>query len=565
MPIPASSIVNVTPGVVSAGGTTPPLTGLLLDNGSRVPLGSVLSFPSQLSVATYFGAASAVAAWATAYFNGFDNSPLKPNNLLVAQYNQNAVGAWLRGGSVAALTLTQLQAINATLNVTINGTPYSGSVNLTAATGFVNAASIINTALAAPVVGVDGVVTGAISATTLTVSAVSSGQVQVGDVLSGSGVTAGTYITALGTGTGGTGTYTVSASQTVGSTAITASLPAVSYDATSGGFLINSSTTGAASTITFGTGAAATSLNLTQATGAVNSQGAIAATPAGAMNSIVATTTAWASFTHLWNASTADKLAFAAWNNGQNNRFAYVFTDTDVTATQSNFTGAFYQIQQAGYSGVIPVYDPSDVTKSAFVMGTAASINFSAANGRVDFAFRSQSGLTPGVTGQTVASQLQTNGYNYYGQYATATTVSNIFYPGSCSGPFKWADSYFNQIWLNTSFQAALFNLLVTTGSVPYNDAGYNMIQQACMDTINSALNFGAIRPNVPLSSSQIAAVNNAAGVQIDKTLSTRGWYLQVLPATAPQRVARQSPPITFWYMDGQAVQQINLASYEVQ
>jgi hypothetical protein len=135
MPIPASSIVNVTPGVVSAGGTTPPLTGLLLDNGSRVPLGSVLSFPSQLSVATYFGAASAVAAWATAYFNGFDNSPLKPNNLLVAQYNQNAVGAWLRGGSVAALTLTQLQAINATLNVTINGTPYSGSVNLTAATG----------------------------------------------------------------------------------------------------------------------------------------------------------------------------------------------------------------------------------------------------------------------------------------------------------------------------------------------------------------------------------------------------------------------------------------------
>ncbi|MDR3373159.1 MAG: DUF2793 domain-containing protein [Ancalomicrobiaceae bacterium] len=65
------------------------------------------------------------------------------------------------------------------------------------------------------------VFTGAISGTTLTVSAVASGTLQVGQVLSGSGVTAGTTITALGTGTGGTGTYTVSASQTVASTTIT--------------------------------------------------------------------------------------------------------------------------------------------------------------------------------------------------------------------------------------------------------------------------------------------------------------------------------------------------------
>lgn len=66
------------------------------------------------------------------------------------------------------------------------------------------------------------VVTGAISGTTLTVSAVSSGTLAVGQVISGSGVTAGTYITALGTGVGGVGTYTVSASQTAASTTITA-------------------------------------------------------------------------------------------------------------------------------------------------------------------------------------------------------------------------------------------------------------------------------------------------------------------------------------------------------
>lgn len=65
--------------------------------------------------------------------------------------------------------------------------------------------------------------TGTISTTTLTVSAVASGQLAVGQQITGTGVTPGTYITALGTGLGNTGTYTINVSQTVGSpTAMTA-------------------------------------------------------------------------------------------------------------------------------------------------------------------------------------------------------------------------------------------------------------------------------------------------------------------------------------------------------
>lgn len=68
--------------------------------------------------------------------------------------------------------------------------------------------------------------TGSISGTTLTVTARSGapgGTLAVGDVITGSGVTGGTTITALGTGTGLTGTYTVNHSQTVGSTAMSTS------------------------------------------------------------------------------------------------------------------------------------------------------------------------------------------------------------------------------------------------------------------------------------------------------------------------------------------------------
>lgn len=65
-------------------------------------------------------------------------------------------------------------------------------------------------------------VTGSISGNTLTVTAVASGTVAVGNMISGTGVRAGTLITALGTGTGGTGTYTLGgASQTVSSRTIT--------------------------------------------------------------------------------------------------------------------------------------------------------------------------------------------------------------------------------------------------------------------------------------------------------------------------------------------------------
>ena len=65
---------------------------------------------------------------------------------------------------------------------------------------------------------------GAISGTTLTVTSLLTGQLEVGVVIIGNGIAANTTITALGTGTGGVGTYTVSVSQSVSLTTITATV-----------------------------------------------------------------------------------------------------------------------------------------------------------------------------------------------------------------------------------------------------------------------------------------------------------------------------------------------------
>ena len=68
--------------------------------------------------------------------------------------------------------------------------------------------------------------TGSIATTTLTVTvAPTEGSIYIGMPITGTGVTAGTTITAFGTGGGLTGTYTVSTSQTVSSTTITGTLP----------------------------------------------------------------------------------------------------------------------------------------------------------------------------------------------------------------------------------------------------------------------------------------------------------------------------------------------------
>jgi hypothetical protein len=66
--------------------------------------------------------------------------------------------------------------------------------------------------------------TGSISGTTLTITAIASGAVALGQTISGTGITAGTTIVGFGTGSGGnineTGTYTVNVSQSVTSTTI---------------------------------------------------------------------------------------------------------------------------------------------------------------------------------------------------------------------------------------------------------------------------------------------------------------------------------------------------------
>ena len=71
----------------------------------------------------------------------------------------------------------------------------------------------------------EGIYTGSVTSTTLTITALQSGEpLTLGQYVSGTGITAGSYITAFVSGSGGIGTYTLSASSSAtGSITITSS------------------------------------------------------------------------------------------------------------------------------------------------------------------------------------------------------------------------------------------------------------------------------------------------------------------------------------------------------
>ena len=585
--IPASQLANVIPGVLGTGGSPLSLNAVFLTNDPSIPIGTVQAFSSSANVSSWFGATATEAVQAAIYFSGYTGCKALPQTLYFAQYNTAAVAAYLRGGSVSALTLAQLQALSGTLAVTVNGELITSSaINLSSATSFSNAATLIQTALQTTGNKFVGTATCVASSPTVTIVSTTSGSLAVGDTIVMTGVPTGSTITAFGTYTTTAGTGTVTISQNATSTQATAVaitstiLATVTYDTLRQAFVVTSPTTGALSTMGYATaGALANGLFLTAATGAVLSQGAAAATPAGIMNQVVSQTQNFATFMTVTEQSLINKQAFATWVQGTNQRYLYVVQDSDPSPTLSSAaTGSFgYIINAAQETGVMPIYDISGQGQlAAFICGLAASINFATQNGRTTAAFRGQSGLAPQVTNQTVYNNLVANGYNCYASFATANQLFTEFQPGQISGPFQWFDTYIDQIWLNAQFQLALMSLMQNVPAVPYVSRGYALIRSALVGNaatqntqptgpIEQGLYFGAIVSGVQLSGAQSAALNAAAGDSgATATIQNTGWYLQINDPGAVVRGNRGSPTLLFWYTDGGSVQKLVMSSIDV-
>lgn len=212
----------------------------LTDNGSHVsnttggfiiPANATIAFPIGAAVSIYNNSDTAQDVSIASGTTDILRTPNTDGDVVTqASFTATFSGTVMSVSAVSAGTLGVGQSVvtaGGTFTISSLGTGTGGTGSYNMSGSYTNATATTYTATKKVVATINGqiaTVTGSISTTTLTVTAVTSGTLAVGQVLSGTGITAGTKITGFITGTGGTGTYSVSTSQTASSTTVTAAI-----------------------------------------------------------------------------------------------------------------------------------------------------------------------------------------------------------------------------------------------------------------------------------------------------------------------------------------------------
>ena len=506
MSVNADKLVQIVPRVMDAGTVGLTFSGLMLTQSELPPSGRVLRFASAQAVAAYFGSDSEEAALAQTYFAGYVNTTSLPEQLFIAPYRSEDTAAWLRSSDYSGTLLELKKAGAGGFSITINDTEYEIELDLSDATSFSDVAEKMQTALA----------------------------------------------------------------KAMNSDDTSAPAPRVAYSSLTRAWQITSPTAGSESTISYaGAPASGTDLSavlgLTEQAGAVTSPGIDAQTLSQCMTNILAYARDWVTFGTIWEPSLEQKLELAKWASGYDTRFCYVMWDSDNAAqVMGSKASAGYQVDQTlELDGTCAVFNTAQLM--AWVMGTAASINFDEHNGRLTFAFKQGEGLLITCDNDENYDALLENGYNCYADFATASTNFKFFQPGQVSGKWDWLDTYLNAIAIKDGLQLNLLDLFKAVKSIPYNDDGYAMVRTACLDTINKFLNFGAIRAGITLSHTQKVQLIAEVGVDVSKTIQALGWYMHIKDPGAVVRGSRGTPDCKFYYTDGGSIHKIVMPATAIQ
>lgn len=148
--IPISQIVNMSPGVVDAGGAESRLSGVVISQDDSLSPGLLYAFYDSTTVGDQFGTDSPEYAMATRYFGGIVNADQLPYVLYFMREVTAAEPARVLGARLSGLTLVKLKALTGTLVVTTDSVQTSSAIDLSAATDFISAARIMQAAFTSP-------------------------------------------------------------------------------------------------------------------------------------------------------------------------------------------------------------------------------------------------------------------------------------------------------------------------------------------------------------------------------------------------------------------------------
>ena len=276
--------------------------------------------------------------------------------------------------------------------------------------------------------------TSSISGTILTIGGAVTGTFAVGQAVSGSGVTAGTVIVALGTGTGGAGTYTVNTSQTVSTTAInTAALPITTATSTS-------STITGTQMIVGGTINGAYSIGQT-----ISGTGVTAGTVITAYNSATSTASSIAGTTLTIGGTVSGTFAI-----GQTISGTGVTSGTTITATLTGTGGA----------GTYTVSSSQTVASTAIGSATTGGAGTYTVSVSQNFASATSTASTIAATtltvGGTVTGTFQVGQTLYGSNVAAGTTITGLGTGSGGTGTYT--------VSISQSVASTAINAIAATG-----------------------------------------------------------------------------------------------------
>ncbi|CAI3953039.1 unnamed protein product [Commensalibacter communis] len=526
MSIPLNNIVKINPGVLDVGNNGNNLFGLMLTKSVGLPAGQTTTFTSADQIGSKFGYDSNEYNLATVYFAGFTNSDRVAAQLYMAPYYLTNPSISLIGGTLTSLS--DVRDFSGDLSITIDKKTFDlAQVDLSRSKSLSDAAKKISAAI------------------------------PIDDA-----------------------TKKQPATISYANDAMIITIENGGSDITASGIL-------------------ATKLFLTGETGARKSVIQPNTNVSDLLNTLRQTNLSFCSVFLAWDlsdqkdldklsvtdlnklieADRAEKLEFAKWANSMKDDVCVLLNDANLDGKATNASTimgsanvkeeelSFAEVvTQRDYEGVACTY--RNPTLCAFIAGYPAAWDLTKTDGRFTAAFRRNSLLKANVQNENDALVLKAKGYNFYGSWASATSNFTFMYEGRISGQYVWLDSWFCQVWMRRQLQYYFVMTLLARGQIPYNTDGKGILTTAIKPAIDQFANFGAIRSGISLADEQIQQLKQAGLNQSQiNNITTVGYFLKVdMARVSPQtRVARGSPPIDFWYTDGQSVQQINMNSIEIQ
>ncbi len=320
----------------------------------------------------------------------------------------------------------------------------------------------------------------------------------------------------------------------------------VTWNAAYSNFLVKSTTTGAASAVSFATAPAGGTTDLSAlmglaspTSGAYAVAGIVAETIETAVNLHASQSNSWYGLQIAATAVIADSDYVQVGTIIEGLSLSHIFgvTTQEAAALDAQTTTDLASLlQTAALSRTFCQYSSTNPYASAAIFGVAFTVDFEGIDTTITLMFQQEAGVTAETLTEAQAAALKAKNCNVFVNYQNGAAIVQY---GTVANGY-----YFDEIhgadWLQNALQTDMFNALYSAKTkVPQTDAGANVLVAAATKDLKQARDNGFVAPGV-WNGPPVGAL------QTGQTL-TKGFYLYAPPIssqTATQRAARQAPTL---------------------